>query len=165
MQTHFEERVAEKYNRALQRGELSFIESKVTHIKDKGIEFEIRLAPSLAKKPTGNLRTKDELQQKPKADPFLPYNQDLFVQEHGKYNILLNKFCVVPHHLIIATKDFEKQTDPLNPEDLESIWHFMMQIKSQPSLAFFNCGELSGARSQSFVLQFNYDSYMVNDRT
>ncbi|CAG8838032.1 27561_t:CDS:2, partial [Racocetra persica] len=103
MQTHFEERVAEKYNRALQRGELSFIESKVAHIKDKGIEFEIRLAPSLAKKTTGNLRTTDEL-QKPKADPFLPYNQDLFVQEHGKHNILLNKFCVVPHHLIIATK-------------------------------------------------------------
>ncbi|CAG8479062.1 5827_t:CDS:2 [Cetraspora pellucida] len=145
MQTYFEERVAERYNRALQRGELSFIESEVAHIEDKGIEFEIRIAPSLAKKPTGNLGAKDELQQKPKPDPFLPYSQELFVQEHGIYNILLNKFCVVPRHIVIATKDFEKQTDPLNPEDLESIWYCMMQIKSQPTVAFFNCGELSGA--------------------
>ncbi|CAG8639506.1 15633_t:CDS:2 [Cetraspora pellucida] len=142
MQTHFEGRIAEIYNRALQRGELSFIESEVAHIEDKGIEFEIRIAPSLAKKPIGNLGAKDELQQKPKADPFLPYSQELFVQEHGIYNILLNKFCVVPRHIVIATKDFEKQTDPLTPEDLESIWYCMMQIKSQPTVAFFNCGEI-----------------------
>ncbi|CAG8491181.1 3056_t:CDS:2 [Dentiscutata heterogama] len=152
MRTYFEDRLAERYDRALQRGELLFIESEVAHIKEKDIEFEIRVAPSLAKKPTGNLGV-NEQQQKPKANPFLPYSQELLVQEHGKYNILLNKFCVVPQHIVIATKEFEKQTDPLNPEDLECVWYCIMQIKSRPSLAFFNCGELSGASQPHKHLQ------------
>ncbi|CAG8458593.1 8568_t:CDS:2 [Scutellospora calospora] len=142
MNTSFEDRIAERYDRALQRGELQYIESEVTHIREKDIEV------CLAKKPTGNLGARDEKQQKPKVDPFLPYNQDLFVQEHGKHVILLNKFCVVPCHILVVTKDFEKQTDPLNPEDLESVWYCMMHIKSRPSLAFYNCGDVSGA-SQS----------------
>ncbi|KAF0407539.1 ATP adenylyltransferase [Gigaspora margarita] len=144
MQTVLEDRIVERWDRAFQRGELLYIETEVAHIKEKEIEFQIRVAPSLAKKPTGKLGVKDEEQQKSKANPFLPYSQELFVQEHGKYNILLNKFCVVPHHIVIATKEFEKQTDPLNPEDLECIWFCIMQIKSRPVLAFFNCGELSG---------------------
>ncbi|CAG8521767.1 25569_t:CDS:2 [Gigaspora margarita] len=113
MQTVLEDRIVERWDRAFQRGELLYIETEVAHIKEKEIEFQIRVAPSLAKKPTGKLGVKDEEQQKSKANPFLPYK-------------------------------FEKQTDPLNPEDLECIWFCIMQIKSRPVLAFFNCGELSG---------------------
>jgi len=38
---------------------------------------------------------------------------------------------------------FERQTEPLNAEDLGAVWHC---LRSFPSLAFFNGGELSGAR-------------------
>ncbi|CAG8474730.1 12342_t:CDS:2 [Acaulospora morrowiae] len=144
MQTPFEKRVAETYDRALRRGELSFIESTVIKIVEKDIEFELRLSPSLAKKPVGDLDKPEEATPKPKIDPFLPYNQELFVQERGKHVILLNKFCVIPHHLLVVTKEYEKQTEPLNPEDLEVVWYCMMQIKNQLSLAFYNCGEFSG---------------------
>ncbi|CAG8443685.1 13313_t:CDS:2 [Acaulospora colombiana] len=147
MQTPFEKRVTETYDRALRRGELLFIESTVSKFVEKGIEFEIRISPSLAKKPAGDLdKVTDESTQKPKVNPFLPYNQELLVQEHGKHVILLNKFCVVPYHLLVVTKEYEKQTDRLNSSDLESAWYCIMQIKSHTSLAFYNCGELSGAR-------------------
>ncbi|CAJ0648972.1 4354_t:CDS:2 [Entrophospora sp. SA101] len=122
MQTHFENRIIDTYERALKRGEVYFMESRVVKIVEIDIEFEIRLAPSLANKPI-----------------------DLFVQEYGKHVILLNKYCIVPYHLVIATKEFEKQTNPLNPEDMASIWFCIMHNKSQPTLVFFNCGELSGA--------------------
>ncbi|CAG8680533.1 5810_t:CDS:2 [Dentiscutata erythropus] len=153
MRTHFEDRLAERYDRALQRGELHFIENEVAHIKEKDIEVSSRGFSQLHNIFEGSRVNEEQQQQKPKANPFLPYSQELFVQEHGKYNLLLNKFCVVPQHIVIATKEFEKQTDPLNPEDLECVWYCIMQIKSRPSLAFFNCGELSGASQPHKHLQ------------
>jgi len=47
---------------------------------------------------------------------------------------------------MITWLEFEKQTDPLHQEDLTAMWYCMMQIKSQQTIAFYNCGELSGAR-------------------
>ncbi|CAG8520552.1 9073_t:CDS:2 [Funneliformis mosseae] len=172
MQTNFENKVNETYRRALMRGELHFIESTVNKVTENGIEvlilaiilkcgggvrtikftkklqFEIFLAPSLAKKPKAPYEPKDESQPKLKVNPFSPYSQDLFVQEYGKHVILLNKFCVVPNHLLVITKEFEKQMEPLNQEDLTALWYCMMQIKNQQTLAFYNCGDFSGA-SQS----------------
>jgi ATP adenylyltransferase/5',5'''-P-1,P-4-tetraphosphate phosphorylase II len=44
-----------------------------------------------------------------------------------------------------TTIEFKKQTDPLLPSDLRATWEILSQL-SQPALAFYNCGELSGAR-------------------
>ena len=55
----------------------------------------------MSKKPEAALIPKED---KPKIDPFAPYEPELFVQEYGDYVVLLNKFCVVPHHLLIITK-------------------------------------------------------------
>jgi len=141
METNFENKITETYDRALRRGELYFIESTIANITENDIEFEIRFAPSLAKKPKA-----EQTDLKHKVDAFAPYSQELFVQEYGKHVILLNKFCVVPNHILVVTKEYEEQTDPLNQEDLAAVWYCMMQIKSQHTIAFYNCGDLSGAR-------------------
>lgn len=41
--------------------------------------------------------------------------------------------------------EFKKQTEPLLPSDLRVTWEVLAQLP-QPSMAFYNCGELSGAR-------------------
>ncbi|CAB4386034.1 unnamed protein product [Rhizophagus irregularis] len=143
MQTNFENKVTETYERAFRRGELYFVESTIANITENDIEFEIRFAPSLAKKPTAEQTEESPL--KHKADPFAPYNQELFVQEFENHVILLNKFCVVPNHILVVTKEYEEQSNPLNQEDLATMWYCMMQTKSQSTIAFYNCGSLSGS--------------------
>jgi ATP adenylyltransferase len=34
------------------------------------------------------------------------------------HTLLLNKFNVVPHHVLVVTRQFESQQDPLNSTDL-----------------------------------------------
>lgn len=38
------------------------------------------------------------------------------------HTLLLNKFNVVAYHVLVVTKQFEHQTDPLNLQDLEATW-------------------------------------------
>ncbi|RHZ78615.1 hypothetical protein Glove_158g54 [Diversispora epigaea] len=152
-ETSFEKKINEIYNRALKNGGLLYFENTVINKVENDIEFQIRLAPSLAKKPTDNIGKKEIIvnpnnANEPKVDPFAPYDQQLFVEEYEKYIILLNKYCIIPKHLLVVTKEYESQANPLNPNDFDALWHCMKQIKSQKSLAFYNCGELSGA-SQS----------------
>ncbi|KAG9295778.1 hypothetical protein G9A89_009007 [Geosiphon pyriformis] len=146
MQTLFKASLVEKYERALSTGELLFTESTVTKVPDEGVEFEVRFAPSLLKKPSGAPLLGEVLNSiESKVDPFAPYNPSLFLEEYGPYVVLLNKYCVIPYHILVVTKEFEKQTDPLFPRDLGAVWHYMMQIQNKKSIAFYNCGEASGA--------------------
>ncbi|CAG8468666.1 2420_t:CDS:2 [Ambispora leptoticha] len=145
IESSLESRLAEKYARALNLGELFFIESTVVNVKENDIEFEIRFAPSLYKKPSGSAVATENSNKKSKVDPFIFYNPVLLVEEYGDYIVLLNKFSIAPHHILVVTKEYEQQTDPLFPRDLEAVWHYMVQFKSKRSLAFYNCGNNSGA--------------------
>ncbi|CAG8470959.1 6459_t:CDS:2 [Paraglomus occultum] len=141
MLTEFEKRIAENYDRALRLGALFFIENTLLILPTDSVNYEVRYAPSLFKKPKAALLPEED---EPRIDPFAPWEPDLFVQEYGDYVVLLNKYCVVPHHLLIITKEFRLQTEPLYPKDLAAIWYCMSHL-STPSLAFYNCGEMSGA--------------------
>ena len=59
-------------------------------------------------------------QQRPAfRNPFLPYEEDLWVGHlSDSHTLLLNKFNVVPHHVLVVTRQFESQQDPLNSKDL-----------------------------------------------
>lgn len=82
----------------------------------------------------------------------------MFVEEIlGTHNLVLNKFNVVDHHLILATTDFQHQSEPLNAKDLAALYVLCMSyhwlttgrwavISSLNCLGFYNCGPLSGAR-------------------
>jgi len=118
-------------------------------IKDHGVEFIISISKALNKKPAGDIS-----QKKPDAktfNPFLPCDPDLLVQEIcGTHNLVLNKFNVVDYHLILATVDFQLQSEPLNVKDLTALW---VTVSSMNCLGFYNCGPLSGASQPHKHLQ------------
>jgi ATP adenylyltransferase len=53
----------------------------------------------------------------------LPYEEELYVRHVlPNHVLLLNKFNVVEHHLLVVTREFEQQTDPINAEDFAATW-------------------------------------------
>ncbi|KAI8333373.1 HIT-like domain-containing protein [Chlamydoabsidia padenii] len=149
--------IKEKYAVANASNDLTFFESISTQIVANGIQFHINLVPSLAQKPKTNDNKddkKDKTDSKPE-NPFLNPDPALVVQQYDKYNLLLNKFCVFPHHLLITTKDFQPQTQPLFPPDLMIGWKTLMTAygPSSPGILFYNCGPDSGASQSHKHLQ------------
>ena len=55
---------------------------------------------------------------------------------------LLNKFYVVPHHLLIVTRHFESQESSLTPADFQTLWSCLAEYNS---LGFYNSGAAAGA--------------------
>ncbi|KAK3804947.1 MAG: hypothetical protein J3Q66DRAFT_131530 [Benniella sp.] len=159
---NFDKQLSVAYDAALKSGELIFTPSENYKTKETEyqIECEISYAPALAKKPQGILLTV-EMDNDPKVDrpstpvvkkvekvnPFLPHTPALYITDASEeHKVLLNKFCIVPRHFLIVTKDFQPQTDPLSPGDLMAVWSTLMALRnSKDAVAFFNCGTRSGA--------------------
>lgn len=59
-------------------------------------------------------------------NPFLPYDEQLWVQHlSDTHTLLLNKFNLVAHHVLVVTRAFESQDDRLNERDLSATWHVL----------------------------------------
>ncbi|KAM3583055.1 bifunctional AP-4-A phosphorylase/ADP sulfurylase [Umbelopsis sp. WA50703] len=139
MLDNLETNIKAKYDSALESRDLYFFET-TSETKDvNGVEFQLTHAPSLLLKPKP-----EGVGEQDVADPFENPNPALRITEYGDYNLVLNKFCVVPHHFLIVTKEFKKQSEPLLPGDLRVTWEVLNQL-SQPAMAFYNCGDVSGA--------------------
>ncbi|CAO3616247.1 unnamed protein product [Cunninghamella echinulata] len=145
--------VIEKYQFAKENKHLFFFESTKFDKENNDILFHISYVPSLAKKPgveNKKINNDNEENLSPslqkEVNPFLNPNPNLIVKEYDDYRILLNKFCVVPHHLLIVTKEYQKQTLPLFPPDMLIAWKTLKSaFGSTPGLVFYNCGTNSGA--------------------
>jgi ATP adenylyltransferase len=84
-------------------------------------------------------------------DPFLPYEQDLFVADLSPTHVaLLNKFPVVEPHLLVVTRAFEDQEDPLGRRDFEALALCLREIDG---LGFYNAGAAAGASQRHKHLQ------------
>ncbi|OBZ89861.1 5',5'''-P-1,P-4-tetraphosphate phosphorylase 2 [Choanephora cucurbitarum] len=135
--------VQTKFNAAKESGDLISFDSTQVVKESGGIKFTITLAPALAKKEENK---KENQQKEEKPNPFLNPNPALVIQETEEHRLLLNKFAVIPNHLLIVTKEFHKQTEPLFPNDLYETYQALQGFgMSRPALAFFNCGNQSGA--------------------
>ncbi|KAI8987635.1 ATP adenylyltransferase-domain-containing protein [Mycotypha africana] len=138
----FLQEVEAKFNAAKESEDLiSFNTTEVEKECDK-IKFLITLVPGLSQKKN---EEKEKNKDKENSNPFLNPNPKLFVKELDQHNLLLNKFSVVPNHLLITTKEFHKQSDPLLPNDIYEAFKIIQNFGSVPSLAFYNCGSESGA--------------------
>ncbi|ORX82838.1 hypothetical protein BCR32DRAFT_292394 [Anaeromyces robustus] len=148
-------KVSNIFEKSLNNGFLTFISSVEERIRINKINYQIRCIPSLKKK-QNNLDKGQEVPKK-KFNPFLPYDENLFVQKtpNNFHNILLNKFSVIKYHILLTTVDFQSQLDPLNAHDLESMWWTLNSIEkgNYKELAFFNCGADSGASQPHKHLQ------------
>jgi len=124
---------------AIKRGALRPIETTRETVEDQGIAFDVRVVSSLALK----AHEANPEVHPPDFDPFLPYDQDLFVADISETHVaILNKFPVVNNHLLIITRVFEEQTSSLRLADFEALWACMQEFDG---LAFYNAGEVAGA--------------------
>ncbi|CAG7924434.1 unnamed protein product [Penicillium olsonii] len=152
--------VSRRFISARDAGHLVFSQTHLAIINAAGISYQLRYCPALAKKPT-NLTPNHE-SKSPKPDPFENPSPDLliaqFPPEKPVYNLILNKFPVIPNHFLLVTKDWQAQTDLLDKGDLEATYECLKAWNtgdgSKGLFAFFNSGDDSGASQPHRHLQF-----------
>ena len=72
-------------------------------------------------------------------DPFdnEKINEKQKIAETKDYNIIFNKFNVSKCHLLLTTKQFEKQGSDLDFKDFQAIYFLLQRIEG---MAFYNSG-------------------------
>lgn len=146
------ERVKKTTEHALECGALQSIPTNFEFVEDAGVNFLVRVLANLDRKKAD----KEEQKQKTAAtgkefNPFLPYEQDLFVADISKTHVcILNKFNVVDYHLLIITRVFEEQESLLTLEDFTAMWACLADFDG---LVFYNGGKLAGASQRHKHLQ------------
>jgi ATP adenylyltransferase len=134
----------ERTARAQRCGAIHSILTTTEVVEQGGVAFQARLVTAPAKK-------QETTEAKPDANPFLPYDPDLFVAEISPTHVaLLNKFNVVDHHLLIVTRAFEEQQTQLTQKDCEALLIGLTEIDG---LAFYNAGPAAGASQHHKHLQ------------
>ncbi|MEA5504471.1 phosphorylase [Halotia wernerae UHCC 0503] len=144
--------VKEKTEQALQCGALLSIPTEFEFVEQDGVLFLVRILSNLNRK-----KVAKEKQDKQTADsgqefnPFLPYEEDLFVADISETHVcILNKFNVVDYHLLIITRAFEEQESLLTQEDFAALWACLADFDG---LAFYNGGKIAGASQRHKHLQ------------
>ncbi|MEB3231536.1 MAG: phosphorylase [Leptolyngbyaceae bacterium] len=143
--------VRQRSLQALECGALQPIPTHYEFVEQNGITFLVRIL--------SNLKLKEQARKQQQAlqaagkdfNPFLPYEEDLFVTHLSSTHVcLLNKFNVVDHHVLIVTREFEHQNTWLKHQDFFALWQGLRQIDG---LAFYNGGTIAGASQQHKHLQ------------
>lgn len=137
--------------RAIAGGALEPIETETEWIEDGGIRFAIRRVSSLARKRLDRRRRAAQAAAGRAANPFQPYEEDLFVARVSPSHVaLLNKFNVIDRHLLIVTRAFVDQEAPLDAADFEALAACMAEFDA---LGFYNGGVAAGASQPHKHLQ------------
>jgi sulfate adenylyltransferase (ADP) / ATP adenylyltransferase len=130
---------------ALECGALQPISTTYDWIEQNGIQFLVRVLANLQRKVKAT-------EARPKNfNPFLPYDSNLFVADLSPTHlVLLNKFNVMDHHLLIVTRAFESQDSLLTDSDFQALALGLSEIDG---LAFYNGGKVAGASQPHKHLQ------------
>ncbi|PJF16735.1 Phosphorylase [Paramicrosporidium saccamoebae] len=87
------------------------------------------------------------------GNPFLPPSPHLTITDIGATHILIfNKYCVVPNHLLLITREFKPQVGLLAPEDFSATELTLAQLEGG-WMVFYNSGKESGASQPHRHLQ------------
>lgn len=145
------QRVLRTTEQALASGALVPIPTDSAFIDDAGVRFAVRVLAGIWKKAEAR-REQDAAERTGRsANPFLPPEQALTVADVSDTHLaVLNKFNVVPHHLLIITRQFEDQDMLLTPADFEALGRCMAAFNG---LGFYNGGAVAGASQQHKHLQ------------
>ncbi len=136
---------------AISTGALQPIPTEYEFLEDGGVRFFVRILSSLSRKEEAKKKQERESRAGKKVNPFLPYEEDLFVADISETHVaVLNKFNVVEHHLLIVTREFEDQEMLLTLRDFEALLACMAEYDS---LGFYNGGEAAGASQKHKHLQ------------
>lgn len=138
--------------KALLTGALLPVVTGHEFVADSGIFFFVRILSGLRLKDEARKLQENELLFTGKQlNPFLPYENDLFVADISDTHVaILNKFNVLEHHLLIITRDFEDQETLLTLRDFQALWTCMPEYHG---LGFYNGGVAAGASQPHKHLQ------------
>jgi hypothetical protein len=112
--TQLWQQVTTTYTRARELGAAKTTDSIVELYTDQrnGVEYVLRILANLAEKKATKPKLDSNSASPPKdfRNPFLPYEEDLWVQHlSDTHTLLLNKFNLVAHHVLVVTRQFESQ--------------------------------------------------------
>ncbi len=145
------EKLKAKTEYARNCGALQSIATEYEFIEQNEIRFFVRIINNLVRKDKAKQKQQKAAQSGQDYDPFLPYEEDLFVANLSETHLcLLNKFNVVDHHLLIVTRAFEEQEYLLTFEDFIALWRCLVEIDG---FGFYNGGEAAGASQRHKHLQ------------
>lgn len=143
--------IQQQTRHALDCGALQPIDTQHEFLEEAGMRFLVRILANLARKEKANQTQKQQKKIGKDFNPFLPYEEDLFVTDISSTHLcLLNKYNVVNHHILIVTRDFEDQDTWLTEADFQALAACMAEIDG---LAFYNGGRLAGASQRHKHLQ------------
>jgi ATP adenylyltransferase len=143
------ERVRAATAHALACGALEPIATDHRFLEQGEVRFVVRILSGLARKEAARMQR--AAGPGSGSNPFLPYDQDLYVADISDTHVcLLNKFNVMEHHLLMVTRAFEDQEAPLTLSDFEALWVCLGEMEG---LAFYNAGAVAGASQPHKHLQ------------
>ncbi|KPJ95688.1 MAG: phosphorylase [Gemmatimonas sp. SG8_17] len=138
--------VRERSEQAIRSGALVNIATRIELVEQAGVRFLVRVLESIDRKLVAGL-----MQEETGVNPFLPYDEDVFVATISDSHVcLLNKFNVVEHHVLLVTRVFEDQDTLLTQRDFAAMW---ICLREFDGLAFYNAGTLAGASQPHKHLQ------------
>jgi ATP adenylyltransferase len=141
--------VLERSGAALAAGALQPIRTEQTMVEDAGVQFIVRRVSSLERK--REEARERELAKESARQPFLPPEPPLTVGEITPTHAgVLNKYPVVEHHLLVVTKRFAPQEEPLDRDDFAALAACLGEVDG---LAFYNGGRDAGASQPHKHLQ------------
>ncbi|MBD2197334.1 MULTISPECIES: ATP adenylyltransferase family protein [Calothrix] len=144
--------VKERTEYALNCGALLSIPTEFEFVEQDGVKFLVRILSNLVRKDAAKKKqTQQSAVTGKDFNPFLPYDEDLFVANISDTHVcILNKFNVVDHHLLIITRAFAEQESLLTREDFAAMWACLAEYDG---LVFYNGGQVAGASQRHKHLQ------------
>lgn len=144
--------IVERSDRALECGALLSIPTEHEFIEQNGVRFLVRILSNLIRKDKAIKKLDEQTSSGDRTfNPFLPYENDLFVADISNTHVcILNKFNVVDHHALIVTRAFEAQDTWLTLQDFAAMWACLAEFDG---LVFYNAGKTAGASQQHKHLQ------------
>jgi sulfate adenylyltransferase (ADP) / ATP adenylyltransferase len=140
-------KVRQQAQSALDCGALRPIATTYEWIEQNNVRFLVRTLANLKRKENAKKLQK----AKENFNPFLPYEQDLFVSNLSPTHlVLLNKFNVMDHHILMVTREFESQEDLLTAADFQAL---AITLSEMDGLAFYNGGKTAGSSQPHKHLQ------------
>lgn len=148
MTTDFMRLVDERTRSALASGDLQPILTEETELVDDGLRFIVRSVSTLA----GKIAAIPGGPRDPDFNPFLSPDPALVLGPLGdQHTAILNKFPVSARHIVIATKEFREQLEPIDRSDFAALARVLTQ---SGGLGFFNGGAPAGASQRHKHLQW-----------
>ncbi|MEQ1566969.1 MAG: hypothetical protein ABMA64_15105 [Myxococcota bacterium] len=124
-------------------GVLLPLQADLHPVAQSGVVFDVRRIKGSVHKP----HARDQA-----ADPFAPpYTDSLYVEDWPPdHALLLNKFPVLPDHLLLVTRAWADQEGPVDRADWDALDRALGEI---PGLGFYNGGRAAGASQAHRHLQ------------